>query len=87
MGLKIWIHQQHKKVWYRYWKPTWLNSITYKKGDKKIYRWLFWGFTTPFNLKLKTQIRQTNIQNLNELTEEQKFEFQKVFEKELKSKN
>ena len=36
--------------------------------------------------KIKTQIRQTNIQNLNDLTEEQKFEFQKVIEKELESK-
>lgn len=47
--MKIWIHQQHKKVWYRYWKPTWLNSITYKKGDKKIYRWLFWGFSKVYD--------------------------------------
>jgi hypothetical protein len=31
--------------------------------------------------KIKTQIRQTNIQILNELTEEQKFEFQKALEK------
>ena len=30
--------------------------------------------------KIKTQIRQTNIKHLNELTEEQKFEFQKAFE-------
>ena len=37
--------------------------------------------------KIKTQIRQTNIQNLNELSEEQKFEFQKALEKELETKN
>ena len=37
--------------------------------------------------KIKAQIRQTNIQNLNELSEEQKFEFQKALEKELETKN
>ncbi len=37
--------------------------------------------------KIKAEIRQTNIQNLNELSEEQKFEFQKAFEKELENKN
>jgi hypothetical protein len=37
--------------------------------------------------KIKAEIRQTNIQNLNELSEEQKFEFQKELEKELESKN
>lgn len=37
--------------------------------------------------KIKAQIRQTNIQNLNDLTEEQKFEFQKSLEKELKDKD
>jgi len=37
--------------------------------------------------KIKAQIRQTNIQNLNELSEEEKFEFQKTLEKELKDKN
>ena len=37
--------------------------------------------------KVKVQIRQTNIQNLNELTEEQKFKFQKALEKELQSKD
>jgi hypothetical protein len=36
--------------------------------------------------KIKAEFRQTNIQNLNELTEEQKFEFQKALEKELESK-
>ena len=37
--------------------------------------------------KIKAQIRQTNIQNLNDLTEEQKFEFQKELENELETKN
>jgi hypothetical protein len=37
--------------------------------------------------KIKEQTRQTNIQNLNDLTEEQKFEFQKALEKELESRN
>jgi hypothetical protein len=37
--------------------------------------------------KIKAEIRQTNFQNLNELSEEQKFEFQKALEKELESKN
>ena len=37
--------------------------------------------------KINAQIRQTNIQNLNKISEEQKFEFQKALEKELKNKN
>jgi hypothetical protein len=37
--------------------------------------------------QIKAEFRQTNIQNLNELTEEQKFEFQKALEKELESKS
>lgn len=37
--------------------------------------------------KIKAQIRQTNIQNLNDLTEEQKFEFQKALENELETEN
>lgn len=35
--------------------------------------------------KIKAQIRQTNIKNLNDLTEKQKFEFQKELEKELET--
>ena len=38
-------------------------------------------------MKIKAQIRQTNIQNLNELSEEQKFEFQKALERQLETKN
>lgn len=34
--------------------------------------------------KIEVQIRQTNIKNLNDLTEDQKFEFQKAIEKEFK---
>lgn len=37
--------------------------------------------------KIKSQITQTNIQNLNEMTEEQNFEFNKALEKELETKN
>ena len=36
--------------------------------------------------KFKAQIRQTNIQNLSDLTEEQKFEFQKNLKKSQKVK-
>ena len=39
---KIWIHKTGR--WYHYWKPTWLNTISRKPGDPKIYRWLFWGY-------------------------------------------
>jgi len=43
--MEIWIHKAAKHRWYQYWKPKWLNPITWKKGNYKIYRWLFWGFT------------------------------------------
>ncbi len=51
--MKIWIYKHAPRAWYKYWKPTCLNSISYKLGsnDKKIYRWLFWGFY--FNNKTK----------------------------------
>lgn len=42
--MKIWIHKHDKKRWMRYWKPKWLNSITWEEGQPKIYRWLFWGY-------------------------------------------
>jgi hypothetical protein len=42
--MKIWIHSP-TKVWYKYFKPVWLNRISYKPEEQKIYRWLFWGFT------------------------------------------
>lgn len=42
--MKIWIHKQHTKVWYKYFRPVWLNKITWKQGDKKIYRWLWFGY-------------------------------------------
>jgi len=50
--MEIWIHQQHKRVWYRYFKPTWLNTITWKSGEPKIYRWLFWGYCKKVKKKL-----------------------------------
>jgi len=43
--MKIWIHKAGGR-WWNYWKPTWLNTITWKQGDKKIYRWLWWGYST-----------------------------------------
>lgn len=30
--------------WWKYWKPVWLNSITWKDNDIKLYRWLWWSF-------------------------------------------
>ena len=43
--MKIWIHKTGK--WYHYFKPTWLNKITWVQGEKyekKIFRWLWWGY-------------------------------------------
>lgn len=41
--MKIWIHKVDRK-WWTYWKPKQLNTISWKKGDDKIYRWLWWGY-------------------------------------------
>ena len=35
----------HKKNWKEYLSPKLLNSITYKDGKTKIYRWLIFGWT------------------------------------------
>ena len=40
--MKIWTHKTGR--WYHYFKPKWLNTITWKAGEPKIYRWLFWGY-------------------------------------------
>ena len=40
---KIWVHKIDKR-WWTYWKPKWLNSISWEKGQDKIYRWLWWGY-------------------------------------------
>lgn len=40
--MKIWIHKVGK--WYEYFRPKWLNTITWKEDEEKIYRWLFWGY-------------------------------------------
>jgi len=42
ISCKIWLHKTGK--WYHYFKPIWLNSISWKYGQPKIYRWLFWGW-------------------------------------------
>ena len=34
---------------------------------------------------MKAQIRQTNFKNLNEMNDDEKFEFQKAFERELQN--
>ena len=47
--MKIWIHKTGFRRWWKYLKPTWLNCITWKKGQVKIYRWLWFGFY--FNTK------------------------------------
>lgn len=41
--MKIWIHKTDKK-WWNYYKPVWLNKISWKQGEEKIYRWLWWGY-------------------------------------------
>ena len=41
--MKIWIHKGTRK-WWTYWKPVWLNRISWKQGDPKIYQWLWWGY-------------------------------------------
>lgn len=45
--IKIGLHKADKN-WYKYFKPVWLNCISYKFDKKyytdvpKIYKWLFW---------------------------------------------
>jgi hypothetical protein len=46
--MKIWIHKGTRR-WWTYWKPKWLNSISWEEGQPKIYQWLWWGYT--FNNK------------------------------------
>jgi hypothetical protein len=43
--MKIWIHKANKKRW-KYWKPVWLNKISWKDGEDKIYQWLWWGYVS-----------------------------------------
>ncbi len=43
INYKIWLHK-NGIPWYRYLKPKWLNYISWKPGEKKIYRWLWWGY-------------------------------------------
>ena len=45
--MKIWLHKaKHKNSeWYRYFWPVWLNSVTWKEYEPKIYKWLWWGYT------------------------------------------
>lgn len=33
---------------YWYWKPTMLNSISYKKDYPKVFRWLFFGWIVTY---------------------------------------
>jgi len=40
--MKIWKHKIDNR-WWNYFKPKWLNTITWKEGEDKIYRWLWWG--------------------------------------------
>jgi hypothetical protein len=42
--MKIWIHKTDRR-WWKYWKPVWLNRISWNEGDPKIYRFLWWGYT------------------------------------------
>lgn len=41
--MNVWLHKTGR--WYRYFKPKWLNPITWEESKIKIYRWLFWGYT------------------------------------------
>ena len=34
-----------RKRLFRYWRPRWLNCITHKPGQPKIYLWLWFVFT------------------------------------------
>jgi hypothetical protein len=45
IDMKIWIHKGTRR-WWTYWKPVWLNRISWKEGDPKIYQWLWWGYCT-----------------------------------------
>jgi len=47
--MKIWIHKHSPQTWYRYWKPKWLNTISRKEGEPKIYRWLCFGYEISQN--------------------------------------
>lgn len=42
-GIKIHNNPQN---WYKYIKPIWLNSISYEKGQRKIFRWTFFVYST-----------------------------------------
>jgi hypothetical protein len=42
--MKIWIHKTDRR-WWKYWKPVWLNRISWNEGDPKTYRFLWWGYT------------------------------------------
>lgn len=45
--VEIFLHKMHNHfphILWRYWRPRWLNAISYKETDCKIYKWLWLGF-------------------------------------------
>ena len=42
--MKIWKYKGGRK-WTDYFKPVWLNNISWTEGRPKIYRWLWWGYS------------------------------------------
>ena len=50
MNLKISLHRTHNKfpnILWKYIWPKWLNCITWKKGDPKVYKWLWFAIWIP----------------------------------------
>jgi len=43
IGIKLHKAKYRNSEWYHYFKPVWLNSISWVKGEPKIYKWLFWA--------------------------------------------
>lgn len=35
---------KYRRSWWKYFRPKWLNSISWKEGDIKIYKWLWWVY-------------------------------------------
>ena len=37
----------NKRNWKQYLKPKWMNPVTYKEANRKIYRWLIFRWSIP----------------------------------------
>ena len=42
--MKIYL-MKNKSRWWFYYKPKWLNIISWEFGEPKIYQWFIWGIT------------------------------------------